>query len=239
MAEKHKQSGADGGSNGEKLPEGAKAYADGIPVFCEFSELADVGGLHPNPRNPNQHPPGQIELLAKLVRAHGWRAPITVSTRSGFIVRGGARYETALYLGVKQVPIDYQSYASEDEELADLVADNEIARKANTDPDMLGSLLRELDVKAEIDMLTTGFSAEELVVLLGQAPEADKLMDEFLEAEKNKPEPPAAKDPGDNVAWTLLLSFRTKAQAEEYMLENDLKGAFKKNARTLHIKMTD
>jgi hypothetical protein len=44
-----------------------------------------------NPRNPNVHPERQIELLAKIISAQGWRAPITVSTRSGFVVRGHGR----------------------------------------------------------------------------------------------------------------------------------------------------
>ncbi|HHY48108.1 MAG TPA: ParB N-terminal domain-containing protein [Firmicutes bacterium] len=80
---------------------GPKAIASGIPVYCSFDELADINTLVPNPRNPNRHPDRQIELLAKIIKAQGWRAPITVSNRSGFIVRGHGRLLAAQRLGVE------------------------------------------------------------------------------------------------------------------------------------------
>jgi hypothetical protein len=52
-----------------------------IPVCCAYDELVPLGRLVGNPRNPNTHPKTQIELLAKIIAAQGWRAPITVSTR--------------------------------------------------------------------------------------------------------------------------------------------------------------
>ncbi|MDP7011615.1 MAG: hypothetical protein QF685_09565 [Verrucomicrobiota bacterium] len=39
--------------------------------------------LVPNPRNPNTHSAAQVELLAKIIRHRGWRAPITVSSFRG------------------------------------------------------------------------------------------------------------------------------------------------------------
>ena len=62
-----------------------------ISIHCAHDELVDITTLVPNPRNPNRHPDKQIELLAKIIQNQGWRAPITVSTRSGFIVRGHGR----------------------------------------------------------------------------------------------------------------------------------------------------
>ena len=58
----------------------AKGEAGGIPVFCAFDKIVPVGEVKPNPKNPNQHPEEQIDLLAKIIRAQGWRAPVTVST---------------------------------------------------------------------------------------------------------------------------------------------------------------
>ena len=70
-------------------------------VFVERDE-AEVDGflirrdeLVPNPRNPKQHPQSQVTLLAKVIGHQGWRSPIVVSTRSGFIVAGQGRYEAA------------------------------------------------------------------------------------------------------------------------------------------------
>ena len=62
-----------------------------VEVNCSYTELVDPTTLVQNPRNPNKHPQKQIELLAKIIKSQGWRAPITVSNRSGFIVRGHGR----------------------------------------------------------------------------------------------------------------------------------------------------
>lgn len=61
---------------------------DGAAVFCRYDELVEVSALRPNPGNPNQHSDGQIELLAKIIKSTGWRAPITVSKRSSLITKG-------------------------------------------------------------------------------------------------------------------------------------------------------
>ena len=47
------------------------------------------GGLS-DMQPPNQHSADQIILLAKIIGGQGWRAPIVVSKRSGYIVAGHA-----------------------------------------------------------------------------------------------------------------------------------------------------
>lgn len=86
-----------------------KGMAGDIPVFCAFDKIIAAEDLRPNPKNPNQHPEEQVELLAKIIRAQGWRAPVTVSTLSGMIVRGHGRYMAARLIGCP-VPVDYQDY---------------------------------------------------------------------------------------------------------------------------------
>lgn len=102
-----------------------------IKIHCAYTELADITTLVMNPGNPNRHPDKQIELLAKIINNQGWRAPITVSIRSGFIVRGHGRLLAAQKLELTEVPVDRQDYASEAEEWADLIADNRIAELAD------------------------------------------------------------------------------------------------------------
>src|SRR4030043_702688 len=101
-----------------------------IKINCVYKELWDIERLKPNPANPNKHPKEQIKRLAEIIKAQGWRTVITVSKLSGFIVRGHARLEAAQLLGCKQVPVDLQDYASEEEEMLDLLADNRIAELA-------------------------------------------------------------------------------------------------------------
>lgn len=165
-----------------------KAWADGVPVFCAHDAVVDVAKLVPNPRNPNTHPDNQIQLLGRIIRQTGWRAPITVSTRSGFIVKGHGRLSAALLEGVKEVPVDYQGYASEAEEYADLVADNRIAELAEIDNKMLADIFAEIDT-GEIPIEMTGYTEDEVEGIVTALSEA--LHNELTEPDEipDTPEP--------------------------------------------------
>ena len=142
--------------------------ASTIPVHCAHARLADVTSLIPNPRNPNKHSDKQVALLAKVIRHQGWRAPITISKRSGFIVTGHGRLAAALLLQVEQVPIDEQDFATEADEWAHLVADNRLAELADADRSMIADLLKGLDAEGVIDMDLTGFDMESLEELMAE-----------------------------------------------------------------------
>ena len=79
-------------------------------IDCAHDALVDPETLIPNPRNPNRHPESQLKLLAKILQYQGFRNPIVVSNRSGFIIKGHARLEAAKLAGFKVVPVDYQDY---------------------------------------------------------------------------------------------------------------------------------
>lgn len=85
-----------------------------------------ISELRPHPKNPNQHSPDQITRLAKLIRYQGFRLPIIVSDRSGYIVAGHGRLEAARELGLTTVPVTRQSFDDEEQEYAFLVSDNAI-----------------------------------------------------------------------------------------------------------------
>ena len=139
----------------------AKGEAGDIPVFCAFDKIVPVGEVKPNPKNPNQHPEEQIELLAKIIKAQGWRAPVTVSTLSGLVVRGHGRLMAAISAGLSHVPVDFQHYDSDDAETADLIADNRIAELAEIDNRMLTELFSSLDGK-DIDVSLTGYTTDDI-----------------------------------------------------------------------------
>ena len=141
------------------------AEASGVPVHCSHDDLADVASLVENPRNPNKHGDKQVALLAKIIRHQGWRAPIVISTRSGFVVAGHGRLAAARLLNVEMVPVNRQAFASEADEWAHLIADNRIAELADTDGATLKDLLLELDTGA-FDMDLSGFDSSELERLI-------------------------------------------------------------------------
>lgn len=149
-----------------------KAWADGVAVYCAHDEIVDVAKLVPNPANPNTHPPEQIQALGRIIAEHnGWRQPITVSTRSGFIVKGHGRLEAALLEGLKQAPVDYQYYATEADEYADMVADNRLAELSEIDQKKLADIFAEIDT-GEIAMEATGYSEKEIESLVTALSEA-------------------------------------------------------------------
>lgn len=129
-------------------------------VFCAYDAMVPIDDIKPNPRNPNKHPESQIELLAKIITANGWRAPITVSTRSGYVVRGHGRLMAAKRAGLTECPVDFQDYESDEQEMQDLLADNRIAELAEIDQGMLDSMLDELDDMGA-DLELAGFLDEE------------------------------------------------------------------------------
>lgn len=137
-----------------------RAHADGIPVYCAYDEIVPIGQLRPNPKNPNKHPQDQLEKLGKIIRGNGWRNPITVSTRSGLIVKGHGRLLTAELEELKEVPVEYQNYESEEAELADLTADNRIAELAEMDAKMLADVFEDIDTGA-FDFELSGYTEEE------------------------------------------------------------------------------
>jgi ParB-like chromosome segregation protein Spo0J len=143
--------------------------ADGIPVHCSCTVIASIDEVTPRPGNPKGHPDAQIRLLAKVIRAQGWRNPIVVSTRSQFITKGHARYLAAKLLGVTRVPVDLQPYASERQEMADVLADNRLAELGEMNLGALKDILGDLDT-GEIDLELTGYtekSIENLMAGLG------------------------------------------------------------------------
>lgn len=139
-----------------------RGFAGNVPVYCAHDKIIPVGDVKPNPKNPNQHPDDQIKLLAKIIATQGWRAPVTVSTLSGMVVRGHGRLMAAKYAGLEFVPVDLQHYDSMDAELADLLADNKIAELAEIDSKMLAELFADIDLDS-IGVDITGYTQDEIV----------------------------------------------------------------------------
>jgi hypothetical protein len=147
-----------------------------IPVHCAHTALVDPNTLRPNPANPNRHSAHQIQLLASIIQDQGWRNPITLSKRSGLVVRGHGRLEAALLLGCETVPVDEQTYGSDAEELADLLADNRLAELAELDEDDLRKLLKQIEESDPgFDLELTGFMEDEIRKLFEEDDPADDL----------------------------------------------------------------
>jgi len=173
----------------------ARAHTGAIPVFCSHDEIVEIGKMIPNPQNPNQHPDDQIKLLAQIIKGQGWRAPITVSNRSGFIVKGHGRLAAARFLGLETVPVDFQNYATEAEEFADMIADNRLSELSEINNAQLMDLIAEMD-SGELPLIYTGYTEDDLESILAALAGAD---DAENSGEDDVPEIPIIpmSQPGD------------------------------------------
>ena len=129
-----------------------------MAVYCAYDSIVKIEELKENPKNPNKHSEYQIELLAEVIKKTGWRASITVSTLSGLIVKGHGRLQAAIKAGFKEVPVEFQNFKDEEEEMAALLADNKIAELAEIDNEMLREIFNEFDFE---DLSLTGYSQNE------------------------------------------------------------------------------
>jgi hypothetical protein len=137
-----------------------------IAVHCKHSKMEDIVNLVPHPQNPNKHSDKQIALLAKVIRHTGWRSPIIISKKSGFVIAGHGRLEAAKLLEVTEVPIEEQTFKNEAEEYAHLVADNRIAELSNLSADLTLDILKKLKEDDSYDLELTGYTDDEFEALL-------------------------------------------------------------------------
>jgi hypothetical protein len=122
-------------------------------VRCAHDELVAISSLKAHPQNRNSHPQDQIERLARILAYQGWRYPVKVSKRSGFVTSGHGRIEAAKENGWNDVPVNYQDYDNEEQEYADVQADNAIASWSELDLSEINADLGNLGPDFDIDML--------------------------------------------------------------------------------------
>ena len=114
-------------------------------------EMVETSKIVPNPKNANKHTTEQIQRLVKLIEYQGFRNPLIVSNRTGFLAVGHGRLEAAKIIGMEKVPVIYQDFENEAQEYAYLISDNEIARWAELDKQAVHIELENLDI--ELDLL--------------------------------------------------------------------------------------
>lgn len=124
-----------------------------MQIHCLYDRLVKISDLKTHPKNRNVHPRDQIERLAKILKYQGWRYPIKVSNRSGLITSGHGRLEAAKVNGWDEVPVNFQDYESDEQEYADLQADNAIASWAELEFSKINSDISDLGPDFDLDLL--------------------------------------------------------------------------------------
>lgn len=176
-------------------------------IRCSHSALVDPKTLKQHPENPNFHPKKQLLQYVKIINFNGWRRPITVSKRSGFIVKGHGACQASLLAGYEEVPVDYQDYDNAEAEIADLLADNQLGNESEQNKEKISELMTDLlDNNFDIDM--TGFTRDSLA--------------EFLEEEAPKKKKREKKDTALDHLPDFIISITLKDEQEQRMLYEEL-----------------
>lgn len=123
-----------------------------LKIECAHDALVEPHKLVPHPKNPHKHTPEQIDRLAKIIDFQGQRSPITVSSKSGFIVAGHGRLQAMQKLGWEKVAVDYQDFPDEAAEYAHIVADNAIGKDGWAELDLSQINVDFLDMGPDLDL---------------------------------------------------------------------------------------
>ena len=143
----------------------ATATTDLRDVLC--IETRPVAGLTAHPANYRRHPPEQIEVLRRSIRAHGLQKPVVIQA-DGTILAGHGLVEAARLEGYSQVPVHVYTGKHPD---AFLIADNFSAQLAIDDEPALAALLKRL--AADDELAASGYSEDDLGTLITRLGIAD------------------------------------------------------------------
>lgn len=115
--------------------------------------MVPIGEIIPHEKNRNVHSGEQIERLAQIIAVSGFRQPLVVSNRSGKLISGHGRLMAAKKLGMLELPVIREDFASDEEEYQHLTADNGIAAWSELDFAGINADLGDLGPDFDIDIL--------------------------------------------------------------------------------------
>mgnify|MGYP007071571645 CR=1 FL=1 len=119
-------------------------------IKAENIKLVPVDSIIANPKNTNKHSQDQIDSLCKLIKHNGFRDPLIISNRSGFLICGHARLEAAKELEMSSVPVIYQDFKDEAEEFQFMTAHNAISRWSEFDNDLILEGIKDFEIDLDL-----------------------------------------------------------------------------------------
>jgi DNA modification methylase len=132
-------------------------------------QIWDVTRIRPYAQNPRLND-AAVDAVAASISEFGFRQPLVID-KKGVIIVGHTRYKAALKLGLKTVPVHIAKGLSPAQVRAYRLADNQTATLSQWNDDALSRELAELQ-KMQFDLRLTGFSDEDLALLLDTPPAA-------------------------------------------------------------------
>lgn len=151
--------------------------------FKASCEYRDPGTLIPYALNSVNHSEEQVRELASKIAFFGFDQPIVVD-RSAVIIKGHARREAALLLGLKEVPVIVRDDLSEAEMKAARISDNKVSEMRTWHFENLKLEFEDLRSK-EFNLAETSFDAAFVNELVGSV-SAPPAVDAHRQSEENK-----------------------------------------------------
>lgn len=117
-----------------------------------------IADIRPYERNPRQHSPEQISMIAASMKEYGWTVPVMID-ENNVLIAGHGRIEAAKQLGWETAEAVIRSDLTDAQVRAYRIADNRIAEVSTWDRRALQEELAILQ-KADFDVNLTGFDEE-------------------------------------------------------------------------------
>jgi hypothetical protein len=134
-------------------------------------ERVQLAELRAHPRNYRRHPERQLAHLAQSLREHGVYRNVVVAN-DGTILAGHGVVEAAADVGLSEIDVVRIPFAPDHPKARKLLAaDNELARLADDDAHALAHLLEEIRDDDVDGLLGTGYSDDDLTILLASLDE--------------------------------------------------------------------
>lgn len=130
-------------------------------------ERISTDKLIPYARNSRTHSDAQVAQIAASVREFGFTNPVLIDADDG-IIAGHGRVLAARKLKMADVPCIRLSHLNEAQRRLYVIADNKLALNAGWDMQMLSLEIGDLN-GMDLDLSLTGFSSEEVGILLAKA----------------------------------------------------------------------
>ncbi len=192
----------------------------------------NIRELNPAPYNPRvKLEPGmpEWEKLKRSIEEFGNTEPIVWNKRTGNVVGGHQRLAILQSMGYETVPCSIVDLDEHEEKLLN-VALNKI--KGRRDFDKLEKMLRDFDYEVAS---VTGFSAEEIAVLLADNDDLEYDTDDFSDWDDD-PEEERAIVGG---SYVITLVFMNNETAKSWAEANGFENQIKDGANTTIIRIED
>lgn len=179
-------------------------------IRCKsYDELVEISTLKRHPKNPNTHSQDQLAVYAAILAHQGVRQPVRVSRQSGYVTKGHGQIFASELNDWTHVPVEYQDYESSEQEYADLVADNALARQAEIDYGMVNAEMPELGPDFDLTMLAIpGFTIDRSERSVNNLAEEWSGMPDFDQSDKRS-------------FRHVVIHFRNTQDAEEFFKRID------------------